>query len=138
MAIAWLYRGQYALADVKLATVVDPSGRAAGWLAVAGAAAVLPISLLPALRWGNWHYGIAAMLCGLIYFALFDQLPLWCPGGDRPCVVLVLALLSARDIVHHAGVAAAVVATGEGTTEGDSPIFVKRKLGHPRAIERSS
>ena len=69
MAIAWLYRGQYALADVKLATVVDPSGRAAGWLAVAGAAVGLPISLLPALGWGDWQYGIAALLWGLIYLA---------------------------------------------------------------------
>ncbi len=69
MAIAWLYRQQYALAEVKLATVVDPSGRAAGWLAVAGAAALLPVSLLPAIRWGHWEYGEFALLWGAIYLA---------------------------------------------------------------------
>ena len=47
MAIAWLYRRQFALAEVKVASVVDPSGRTAGWLAAAAAAALLPMSLVP-------------------------------------------------------------------------------------------
>ena len=58
MAIAWLYREQYALAEVKLATVVDPSGRAAGRLALLGAAALLLLSgLLPTAQGGDdWGY----------------------------------------------------------------------------------
>ncbi len=69
MAVAWLYREQFALAEVKLATVVDPSGRAAGRLAVAGAAALLPISLVPALGRGgaDWGYAFFATFLGLLY-----------------------------------------------------------------------
>jgi len=47
MAIAWLYRRQYDAAGIKLVTVSEPSGRLAGWVAVIGAAALLPVSLLP-------------------------------------------------------------------------------------------
>jgi heme o synthase len=70
MAIAWLYRGQFAAADVKLATVVDPTGRTAGILAVAGAAMLLPLSLLPvvvALRGGR--YAACAAILGAAYLA---------------------------------------------------------------------
>jgi protoheme IX farnesyltransferase len=68
MAIAWLYREQYALAEVKLATVVDPSGRAAGRLAVLGAATLLPLSLLPAGRGsGDWRYIACAAALGLVF-----------------------------------------------------------------------
>ena len=59
MAIAWLYREQFALAEVKLATVVDPSGRAAGWLAVGGrgpAAAELGAVWLTAAAIGNMPF----------------------------------------------------------------------------------
>jgi protoheme IX farnesyltransferase len=74
MAIAWLYRGQFAAAEVKLATVLDPSGRTAGALAVAGAAALLPASLLPvfcALR--DWPYAVSAALLGAAYLAFSLQ-----------------------------------------------------------------
>ena len=47
MAIAWRYRQEFAAAGVKVATVTDPSGRTAGLWAVLGAAALLPISLMP-------------------------------------------------------------------------------------------
>ncbi len=47
MAIAWRYRREFAAAGVKVAVVTDPTGRAAGVWAVAGAAAVLGISLAP-------------------------------------------------------------------------------------------
>ena len=67
MAIAWLYREQYALAEVKLATVVDPSGRAAGRLAVLGAAALVPLSLFPAVRGGDWRYIACAAVLNLIF-----------------------------------------------------------------------
>ena len=42
MAIAWLYCEEFRAAGVRVATVVDPSGRRAGWLAVAGAIGALP------------------------------------------------------------------------------------------------
>jgi protoheme IX farnesyltransferase len=49
MAIAWLYRHQYALANMQMLPVVDPSGQRAGVQAVSGAVALVPISLLPAV-----------------------------------------------------------------------------------------
>ncbi|TWU42142.1 heme o synthase [Novipirellula artificiosorum] len=41
MAIAWLYRRQYAEAGFCMSTTVDPSGRSAGWQSIAGAIAIL-------------------------------------------------------------------------------------------------
>ena len=49
MAIAWIYRRQYAGAGMKMMTVVDPSGRRAGVQAVVGALALLPVSMIPAI-----------------------------------------------------------------------------------------
>lgn len=68
MAIAWLYRAQFAAAEVKLATVVDPSGRTAGVLAVASAAMLLPLSLLPAVfALCDWRYAACAAILGAGY-----------------------------------------------------------------------
>lgn len=48
MAIAWLYRDDYAAAGLKMSTVVDPSGRHAGLQAVVCALMLLPLSFLAA------------------------------------------------------------------------------------------
>ena len=70
MAIAWLYRHEFASADVKLATVVDPSGRTAGIVAAAGAVLVMPVSLIPSLYGlASWQYGVVALLLGYAYMA---------------------------------------------------------------------
>jgi protoheme IX farnesyltransferase len=70
MAIAWLYRREFALAEVRLTTVVDPSGRAAGILAVLGAAGLIPVSLIPpALAQAGSLYAGAAILLGIVYLA---------------------------------------------------------------------
>lgn len=49
MAIAWIYRQQYAQAGMQMLSVVDPSGRRAGVQAVCSALALLPVSLVPAM-----------------------------------------------------------------------------------------
>jgi protoheme IX farnesyltransferase len=49
MAIAWLYRADYARAGQQMLTVVDPSGVRAGAQAVIAALALVPVSLVPAL-----------------------------------------------------------------------------------------
>jgi protoheme IX farnesyltransferase len=70
MAIAWLYRDQSAAAGLKVASVIDPSGRTAGVLALAGAAVLVPVSLVP--WWtgtAGWGYGLAALGLGLAYAA---------------------------------------------------------------------
>jgi heme o synthase len=81
MAIAWLYRRQFADAGIRLATVVEPSGRIAGWFAVAGAILLVLTSLVPAyfLPMG-WGYGLIAGLLGLGY--LFFSLAFFRRRGD--------------------------------------------------------
>jgi heme o synthase len=69
MSIAWLYRRQFADAGVRLATVVDPTGRIAGRFAMSGAILLMPVSLSPAFfPQMGWIYGIPAGLLGFGYF----------------------------------------------------------------------
>jgi len=49
MAIAWLYRRDYAQAGHKMLPVVDPSGLRSGAQAVSAAALLISVSLIPAL-----------------------------------------------------------------------------------------
>lgn len=73
MAIAWLYRRDYAAARLKMVTVVDPSGRLAGWHAVITAIALLVVTTAAA-----WLYpptasrlvvAITSVAIGLWYLA---------------------------------------------------------------------
>ncbi|HUY89325.1 MAG TPA: heme o synthase [Pirellulales bacterium] len=59
MAIAWIYRRQYAEAGLQMLPVVDPSGLRAGGQAVLAALALLPVSLLPSM----------VSFAGSVYFA---------------------------------------------------------------------
>ncbi len=71
MAIAWRYRRQYAGTSVQVATVRDPAGRLAGWLAVGGAAGLLLVSLVSAIILSaGWTYGIVAVCLGLPHLIL--------------------------------------------------------------------
>jgi len=68
MAIAWLYREQFAAAQLKVATVVDPSVRTAARMALGGAIALLGASLIPSMAGlTGWGYGATAALLGLTY-----------------------------------------------------------------------
>jgi protoheme IX farnesyltransferase len=49
MAIAWMYRDDYAKAGFPMLPVIDPTGRRAGRQAVIYAAALIPVSALPTL-----------------------------------------------------------------------------------------
>jgi protoheme IX farnesyltransferase len=49
MAIAWIYRRQYAEAGLQMLPVVDPSGRRAGLQALVCALVLVPVSLVPAV-----------------------------------------------------------------------------------------
>jgi protoheme IX farnesyltransferase len=60
MAISWLYRDDYAAAGFPMRPVLDPTGRRAGNEAVGYAAALVPISMIPAF----------VGLSGLVYFAV--------------------------------------------------------------------
>lgn len=68
MAIAWLYRDDYARAGQKMLTVVDPSGLRAGAQAVVGALALVPVSLVLALTpqaGSPVIYGIWTLVLGM-------------------------------------------------------------------------
>lgn len=73
MAIAWLYRSQYAAAGHQMLTVVDPTGRRAGRQAIVSALALVPVSLVPALQASGWvglaYFAVATVL-GLAQFAI--------------------------------------------------------------------
>jgi protoheme IX farnesyltransferase len=70
MAIGHLYREQYARAGIRVASVVDPSGRLAGLVAVLGAGALLVVSLLlPWLGPAGWGFACFALILGLLYLA---------------------------------------------------------------------
>jgi heme o synthase len=69
MAIAWIYRQQYERAGLRMMTVVEPTGRRAGWHAVIAAALLLPVSWMPALTL-PWYdsilYLVVASVLGLV------------------------------------------------------------------------
>jgi heme o synthase len=71
MAIAWMYRDDYRKAGFPLLAVVDSDGRRTGRAAAIFAAALLPVSVIPALTGasGSWYLG-AALVSGLALLAL--------------------------------------------------------------------
>jgi protoheme IX farnesyltransferase len=71
MAIAWLYRDEYAKAGFKMLPVLDPEGQRTGWHAVAPAALLLPVSVAPfLLGLSGVAYLCAAILLGLSFLWL--------------------------------------------------------------------
>jgi protoheme IX farnesyltransferase len=72
MAIAWLYRDQYARAGHQMLTVVEPSGRRAGVQAVLAALALVPVSIVPVLAapgLGSVLFAAVAAVLGLAQLA---------------------------------------------------------------------
>ena len=70
-SIGWIYRQEYARAEVMVAAVVDPSGKLSGKLAVFGASCLLPISLIPTmLSITGWPYGLIALSLGVADLAV--------------------------------------------------------------------
>jgi heme o synthase len=71
LAIAWLYREDYARAGLPLLPVVEPDGRSTGRQAVLYAAALLPISIAPAMAGiaGPVYVGVAIVL-GIVLLVL--------------------------------------------------------------------
>ncbi|MEO8259553.1 MAG: heme o synthase [Acidobacteriota bacterium] len=64
MAIAWMYRADYAKAGFPMLPVIEPEGRRAGRQAVVYAAILLPVSLVPTAIGlsGTWYFAIAMAL----------------------------------------------------------------------------
>lgn len=73
-AIAWLYREDYARAGIPLLPVVAPDGRSTGRQALLYAAALIPVSVTPAvLGLAGMPYVVAALALGLVLLALSAQ-----------------------------------------------------------------
>jgi protoheme IX farnesyltransferase len=71
MAIAWLYRDDYGKAGFPMLPVIEPEGRRAGRQAVAYAAALVPVSLVPTIVGiaGSLYFG-SALVLGLVLLVL--------------------------------------------------------------------
>ncbi len=67
MAIAWLYRSQYAAAGLRMLTVVDPTGLRAGGQSLAAALAMIPAGLVLAVPSGGIRLFLAAAVAGIVY-----------------------------------------------------------------------
>ncbi len=94
MAIAWLYRHEYARAGHQMLTVVDPSGRRAGWQAVLSALALIPVSIVPVLDnpgLGSVLFVVLAGLLGLGQLALAAAF--WQASTDARARLLLRASL---------------------------------------------
>ena len=67
MAIAWLYRSQYAAAGLRMLTVVDPTGLRAAGQSLAAALAMIPAGLVLAVPSGSIRLFLAAAVAGIVY-----------------------------------------------------------------------
>jgi protoheme IX farnesyltransferase len=71
LAIAWMHRDDYARAGIPLLPVLEPDGRRTGQQALLYAAALWPVSLLPALvGLADAPYSIVATALGFIFIGL--------------------------------------------------------------------
>ncbi len=67
LAIAWLYRDDYANAGIPLLPVLEPDGRRTGQQALLYAAALWPVSLMPmVVGLAAWPYSIVATALGFV------------------------------------------------------------------------
>jgi protoheme IX farnesyltransferase len=71
LAIAWLYREEYARAGMPLLPVIEPDGRSTGRQAVLYTAALIPLSMMPAVvGLGTAYYLVGAVALGAILMML--------------------------------------------------------------------
>jgi protoheme IX farnesyltransferase len=71
LAIAWIYREDYALGGFPMLPVVDLDGRVTGRQAVAHTLALLLVSLAPtAAGMTGWLYFAAALVLGIVFIAV--------------------------------------------------------------------
>ena len=71
LAIAWMYREDYARAGFAMLPVIEPDGRSTARQAVAYAAALVPMSLAPTLAgMTTATYFVGALILTLLFFGL--------------------------------------------------------------------
>lgn len=72
LAIAWMYRDDYARAGIKMLPVVEPDGRVTGQQIITYTIMLVPVSLLPAvtgLAGTVYLVGAAVLGAGFLYFS---------------------------------------------------------------------
>ena len=71
LAIAWMYRDEYARAGMPLLPVIEPDGRSTGRQAVLYTAVLIPLSMMPtAIGMATVWYLVGAMTLGAILMVL--------------------------------------------------------------------
>jgi heme o synthase len=74
MAIAWMYREEYANAGFVMLPNVDPQGKSTGLLTVVNTLALIGVSLLPALYGAaGMYYLVGALVLGMLFLAFAIQ-----------------------------------------------------------------
>jgi protoheme IX farnesyltransferase len=68
LAIAWMYRDEYARAGLRMLPGCDPSGERTAWVMVLTAAALVPVGFLAVgVGVAGWAYGVGAAVLGLLF-----------------------------------------------------------------------
>jgi heme o synthase len=75
LAIAWMYREDYARGGYRVLPVVDRQGLRTGLAAVAWAAALIPVALAPAL-WTGGAVGVVSTVIGVVLGVAFAAMAL--------------------------------------------------------------
>jgi protoheme IX farnesyltransferase len=71
LAIAWMYRDDYARAGIPLLPVLEPDGRRTGYQALLYSAVLWPVSLLPVIAGlAGVPYAVVATVLGFLYIGL--------------------------------------------------------------------
>ncbi len=73
MAIAWLYRAQYAAAGMRMLTVVDPTGLRAAGQSMVAAILLMPAALVLAVPSGSVRMFLSAAIAGSVYLVATIQ-----------------------------------------------------------------
>jgi protoheme IX farnesyltransferase len=69
LAIAWLYRDDYARVGFPMLPVIDPDGVFTGWMILLYSAVLVPVTLIPArLGLAGFSYFWGALVLGIIFF----------------------------------------------------------------------
>jgi protoheme IX farnesyltransferase len=95
LAIAWLYREDYARGRQLMLPVVDPSGHATARQMVIFSLTLLPITLIPSvLGIAGGLYFLVALLLGLVFLAFGILVAIWKsePSARHMFIVSVLYL----------------------------------------------
>ena len=91
LAIAWLYRDDYARAGLQMLPVVDRSGVLTGGQAALWAATLVPVTQLPfLLRFASGTYAIAALVLGIALLVIAARF-MFAPHR-RPCAGALLRI----------------------------------------------